>query len=152
MKKRIILLDTGIVGIITNPKASFAEAQNCKQWFKNLLSRGEEFVLPEIVDYEIRRELLRAKKYKGLQRLDELKEIITYLPLNTDVILLAAQFWANARNQGKTTANNESLDGDVILAAQARYEALKGYSVIIVTTNKKHLSLFIDARQWQEID
>lgn len=152
MVKRIILLDTGIVGIITNPKATFNDAQNCKQWFKNLLSRGEAFILPEIVDYEIRRELLRAKKYQGLKRLDELKQTITYLPLNTEVILLAAQFWANARNQGKPTANNQSLDGDVILAAQARYETLKGYSVVIVTTNTKHLSLFVDARKWQEID
>ncbi|MDJ0581408.1 PIN domain-containing protein [Crocosphaera sp.] len=117
-----------------------------------MLNRGEEFSLPEIVDYELRRELLRAKKSQGLKRLDELKQIIAYLPLNTEVILLAAQFWANARNQGKPTANNQSLDGDVILAAQAKYEELKGYSVVIVTTNTKHLSFFVDARKWQEID
>ncbi|MEA5509337.1 PIN domain-containing protein [Crocosphaera sp. UHCC 0190] len=151
MAERIILLDTGIVGIISNPKASSSEAKNCQQWFKRLLNKGEHFILPEIVDYEIRRELLRANKSQGLKRLDELKQIITYLPLNTEVILLAAQFWANARNQGKPTADNHSLDGDVILAAQARYEALKGYSVVIVTTNTKHLSLFVDARLWQEI-
>lgn len=152
MTDRIILLDTGIVGIVTNPKVSSFEAKNCKQWFKRLLNRGEEFILPEIVDYELRRELLRANKSQGLKRLDELKQIITYLPLNTEVILLAAQFWANTRNQGKPTADNQSLDGDVILAAQAKYEELKGYSVVIVTTNTKHLSLFVDARQWQDID
>ncbi len=152
MTDRIILLDTGIVGIVTNPKASSVGAKNCQQWFKRLLNQGEQFILPEIVDYEIRRELLRANKSQGLKRLDELKQIITYLPLNTEVILLAAQFWANARNQGKPTANNQSLDGDVILAAQAKYEELKGYSVVIVTTNTKHLSLFVDARKWQEIE
>ncbi|MGK7930606.1 MAG: type II toxin-antitoxin system VapC family toxin [Microcystaceae cyanobacterium] len=152
MRERIILLDTGILGIVTNPKASSIEAKSCQQWFKILLNRGEQFILPEIVDYELRRELLRANKSQGLKRLDELKQIITYLPLNTEVILLAAQFWANARNQGKPTANNQSLDGDVILAAQAKYEELKGYSVVIVTTNTKHLSFFVDARKWQEID
>jgi hypothetical protein len=88
MKQRIILLDTGIVGIITNPKSSSIDAQECKQWFKQFLEQGEIFMLPEIVDYEVRRELLRANKYQGLKRLDELKVTLIYLSLNTEVMLL----------------------------------------------------------------
>ena len=95
MQPRIILLDTGIVGMITNPKASSSEVQGGKQWFKRFLEQGEIFLLPEIVDYEVRRELLRANKYQGLQRLDELKVTLGYLCLNTEVMLLAAQFWAD---------------------------------------------------------
>jgi len=33
-------------------------------------------VLPEIADYEVRRELIRAKKNKGIKRLDELKKVL----------------------------------------------------------------------------
>jgi len=46
----------------------------------------------------------------------------------------------------------KSLDGDVILAAQAKIEELNGNQVIVATTNVKHLSLFVDAREWQMIN
>lgn len=66
-------------------------------------------------------------------------------------MLLAASFWAEVRKTGKLTADAKSLDGDVILAAQAKIEEIKGHQVIIATTNVKHLSLFVDAREWQNI-
>src|SRR5205809_769591 len=37
-----------------------------------MLFRGTQFILPEIVDYEVRRELLRLKKTTAIQRLDDL--------------------------------------------------------------------------------
>ncbi|MBC6433527.1 hypothetical protein FM036_45215 [Nostoc sp. HG1] len=45
----------------------------------------------------------------------------------------------------------KALDGDVILASQSILVANYGHEVIIATSNKKHLSIFIDAREWQEI-
>jgi predicted nucleic acid-binding protein len=103
-------------------------------------------ILPEIVDYEIRRELLRANKLSGLS-----KSEILYLPITTEIMLKAAELWAKVRQQGKPTADNQALDGDVILASQAL--ALKNidYEVIIATSNKKHLSLFTEAEDWQTI-
>ena len=66
-------------------------------------------------------------------------------------MLKAAELWANARQQGKPTADNQALDGDVILASQAL--ALKNidYEVIIANSNKNHLSLFTEAEDWQNI-
>lgn len=149
---RLIVLDSGVVGIISNPKAKSMDAQKCKQWYVSLLKKGENFALPEIVNYEVRRELIRADKKNGLKRLDELQSVLIYLPITTDVILLAAQFWASARKAGKSTADPKSLDGDVILAAQAKIQESNGYQVIVATTNVKHLSLFIDAREWHDIE
>lgn len=148
---RLIILDSGIVGIITNPKAKSLEAQNCKRWYVSLLEKSENIALAEIVNYEVRRELIRANKKKGLKRLNELQSALIYLTLTTETILLAAQFWANARNMGKPTADANSLDGDVILASFAKIEEFKGNQVIVATTNVKHLSLFVDAREWQDI-
>jgi len=148
--EKIILLDSSPVGLITNPKAN-PLAKDCQQWFYTLLQRKYKVILPEIVDYEIRRELLRANKLSGLRRLDQLKSEILYLPITTEIMLKAAELWANARQQGKPTADNQALDGDVILASQAL--ALKNidYEVIIANSNKNHLSLFTEAEDWQNI-
>lgn len=77
-------------------------------------------IVPEIADHEVRRELLRAKRTKGVKRLDELKSRIGYLTITTDAMLRAAEFWAQARQMGYPTADDKALDADVILAAQSR--------------------------------
>jgi predicted nucleic acid-binding protein len=108
-------------------------------------------MVPEIADYEVRRELLRAGKSAGVRRLDQLKRVIGYLPLTTPVMLKAAEIWAEARRTGKPTADASALDGDVILAAQATSVAEAGHDVVIATTNVGHLSRFADAREWRLI-
>ncbi|MBE9161146.1 nucleic acid-binding protein [Tychonema sp. LEGE 06208] len=148
---RVILLDSGPLGMVTNPKASSTEVQECKVWLNSLMLRGEIIILPEIADYELRRELIRAGKSAGIQRLDELKLQLTYRPLTTEVMLFAAQLWADARKRGKPTAHPYALDGDVILAAQAILEANPGNQVVIATTNVGHLDRFVDAREWRLI-
>ena len=147
---KVILLDSAPVGLITNPKAMPLAVQ-CQQWFLSLSQRGYQVILPEIIDYEIRRELLRSNKLSGIRKLEQLKSEIIYLPITTEVMLKAAELWAEARKKGKPTADNKALDGDVILASQAILVANLGHEVIVATTNKKHLSLFVDAREWQEI-
>ncbi|MEG4841885.1 nucleic acid-binding protein [Microcoleus sp. B9-D4] len=149
---RVIILDSGPLGMVTNPKASSAEIQECKVWLNSLMRRGEIIILPEIADYEVRRELIRAGKLAGIQRLDELKLQLTYRPLTTEVMLLAAQLWADARMRGRPTAEANALDGDVILAAQAILDASEGNEVVIATTNVGHLSQFVDAREWRLIE
>ncbi len=62
-----------------------------------------------------------------------------------------AQLWAEARRAGTPTADTKALDGDVILSAQAKLEELKGNEVIVVTTNIRHLSQFVDACEWRLI-
>ena len=44
-------------------------------------------VIPEIADYEVRRELLRAGKDRGLGRLDALKAMLGYAPITMPVML-----------------------------------------------------------------
>ena len=119
-----VLLDAGPLGLVTNPRAS-QESLACSQWMELLLLNGIRVAIPEIADYEIRRELLRANKTRGLERLDALKETIEYIPITTSVMLKAAEFWAQARQQGRPTADDKALDADVILAAQAAWRTVK---------------------------
>ena len=146
-----MLLDSGSLGIVTNPKAASPLSQEGKLWLQSLPLKCYIVMVPEIADYEVRRELIRAGKVVGIKRLDELKSQIPYRPLTTEVMLLAAQLWADARKRGKPTADSHALDGDVILAEQAILEVNAGNEVVIATTNVGHLSQFVDAREWRLI-
>jgi predicted nucleic acid-binding protein len=108
--------------------------------------------VPEIADCEVRRELLRAGKSTGIRQLDRLRASSRYLPITSETMLLAAEFWAEMRRRGRPTAEDRALDGDVILAAQAAILAADGVPVVVATTNLRHLSQLVDARLWSEIE
>ncbi len=110
------------------------------------MDQGWRVIVPAVADYEVRRELIRAKLHRSLVRLDFLKLRLSYLPLTTAVMLRAAELWAQARNRGTPTADPKELDGDVILAALAEQ-----VRAIVATDNVGHLSLFIDACLWEEL-
>lgn len=147
---RTVLLDAGPLGLVTHPRIE--QNREAALWLRTLLSAGVPVLVPEISDYEIRRELLRVDRTRSLSRLDQLARNLGYLPITTEVMRLAASFWADARKQGRPTASDESLDADVILAAQAATlsEDTDG-DVVVATTNPRHLSRFVDARDWQEV-
>jgi predicted nucleic acid-binding protein len=145
-----ILLDAGPLGMITNPKSS-PENEACKDWLASVASNGAHVVIPEIADYEVRRELLRAGKDSGIGRLDALKGLLRYVPITTPVMLKAAEFWASARNMGRQSGADASLDADMILAAQAAILAGGTDETVIATTNVRHLALFAVARVWRDI-
>lgn len=50
---RLIVLDSGLLGMVTNPKAQGIPL-DCQLWLKALLQRGEKVAIPEIADYEVR--------------------------------------------------------------------------------------------------
>lgn len=43
-------------------------------------------MVPEIADYEVRRELIRARRLAGIRKLDALKATTPYLPITTEAI------------------------------------------------------------------
>ena len=146
----VILLDSGPLGLVTNPRPS-QDAVECNRWLESLLVGGRDVIVPEIVDYEIRRELLRAEKTLGLERLNQFVAFLEYLPITTAAMRRAAQFWAKARKSGKPTADDASLDVDMILCAQAAGLTEDGFDAIIATANVRHLSLFAKASAWRQI-
>lgn len=120
----IYVLDTYILGKLTHPNI---DDTIFIKWFQDLEYDNIDIVIPEIADYELRRELLRLNKSQSLRVLDEMKNDFSYLPITTDIMLMAAELWAEARNKGYQSASNDSLDGDVILAAQTIQLINAGY-------------------------
>jgi hypothetical protein len=147
---RLVLLDAGPLGLVTNPKAG-EDSHRCKAWLAGLLSGGVRVMVPEGADFEVRRELFRTGRRGGLTRLDNLAGRIGFLPVTTAVWRRAAELWARSRNEGYATADDTALDCDVILAAQSDLAAEDGFEVTVATTNVGHLGRFVDARMWETI-
>jgi hypothetical protein len=144
-----VLLDSSPLGIDSGRRGLLLPDQ-CRSWFRTLILRGVIVVVPEIADFEVRRELTRIGASGSLRRLDELVTIggLFYAPVTTAGWRQAAVFWADARARGLPTASQDSLDADVILAACATTIGQPGDQVIVATMNVGHLARYCDARLW----
>src|SRR4051794_27175720 len=147
---RLVLLDTGVLGMLSNPRGQPRNDQ-CRQWARDLFLAGARVFVPEICDYEERRKLIHIGATSGLIRLDRLQDWLEYAPLTTDVMHKAAELWAEARAGGMPPAGLRALDADAILAAQAILSAGPGDVVTIASDNVGHLDQYLDARQWEAI-
>jgi predicted nucleic acid-binding protein len=141
----IVLLDAGPLGMVSHPRVS----SDVASWLALLVSGGVEVLIPEIADYEVTRELIRAGRAKGIDRLNQLKTTLGFVPIISIAMLRAAEFWAEARRRGRPTPSDESLDADVILAAQAA--TIAGKDVVVASTNPRHISRFTNAAHWQDV-
>jgi len=62
---RYLLLDSGPLGLVTQPRLA-PEVVAMNQWLIARLSSGDAVLVPAIIYYELRRELLRAGKARHL--------------------------------------------------------------------------------------
>jgi len=65
----VVLLDFGPLGLVSHPNAEKVNAE-AVEWLEALLTAWVSVLVAEIADYEVRRELLRAGRQRGVQRLD----------------------------------------------------------------------------------
>lgn len=145
-----ILLDSNPLGLASAPSRN-AEAVVFTRWTAACLAAGHEIYVSEVIDYELRRELLRAGKTNSVQRLNRLKASLNFLPITSTAMLLAAELWAQSRQNRLATGDPKRLDIDVILAAQALTLGIPDSNLIIATSNVGHLSRFVPAALWANI-
>lgn len=147
----VIVLDAGPLGLVVSTNPENPEAIECATWLQSLLKNGIRVCVPEISDYEVRRSLLKIDSVKSIKKLNQLNSVLDYQPITTSAMQQAAQFWAQARNQGTPTADDKALDGDMVLVGQAHEIAHEGNDVVVATNNVRHIGLFADARRWDSI-
>jgi predicted nucleic acid-binding protein len=149
---RIIALDSTPLGLLFQ-KPGFPKADECRSWMKRHLTSGTRIIVPEIINYELRRELLRLGRSTALAALASFNAAIPgrFLPINTRAMDLAADLWAKARRGGRPTADPLAFDIDVILAAQLLAEGLDPVDFVVATSNVAHLSQFVPAQLWETI-
>ena len=92
-------IDSGVLGKLCNPNSS-AEVDAVRDWLYSLLAKGIFVVSSDICDYEVRKSLvlesLRRPKTNSLEDLNDLQDLITFLPLTTKAMKQAARIWAEA--------------------------------------------------------
>ena len=149
---KTVILDTGPLGLLTRRRGT-PEVEDCWRWVESLSSAEINIIVPEIADYEIRREMIRAGLSHGLIRLDSFIAAIPdrYLPITTSAIRKAAELWAVTRNANLPTSAPHALDGDAILAGQTLSLGLLSTEFIVATENVKHISRFVVCNEWRYI-
>lgn len=145
-----IFLDSYPLSIASAP-ALTPEVIAITDWTSDCLAAGHKIYIPEVVDYELRRELLRAGKVNSVKKLDGLKSILRFLPISSPAMLLAADLWASSRQSGLPTGDPKKLDIDVILAAQALTIGVPPSDLIVATSNVSHIARFVPADLWNNI-
>ena len=149
---KVIVLDSGPLGLLVH-RSGVAPADDCRRWAKAHLLAGSRFIVPEIADYELRRELLRLGKKEAVAKLDAFapRHTEAYLPITTDAMRLAAELWAQSRRTGTPTASPSAIDVDVILAAQVLSCGHASGECVVATSNLGHLTQFVPAQRWDLI-
>lgn len=141
-----LVFDTGVLGRLCNPRRFDQLSREIERITEE--SPGTEFVVPEVVDYELRRKLLHLSQYasdptkraasrKALMRLDKIGVILGRAAVTEPVAREAAQLWAEARGEGRATGHELSLDIDVLVASHCRLEQAE-----VLTLNKRHLERY----------
>ncbi len=150
----IAFLDTNMLGSVTNPTVKSPTVQAVKAWANAMQDAGHQLVVPAIADCEVRRELNRRHAEKSIAALDTFNSEVPhrYLPLEDAALKIAADLWGRARNSGTPTADPKALDGDVLLAAQVLEQELDTEEYVVATDNVGHLSRFVNAKRWQDIE
>ncbi|MBX9624676.1 MAG: nucleic acid-binding protein [Gemmataceae bacterium] len=149
MTRKAVFLDSTPLGLLCGPPRR-ADVAACRRWADALVAAGHVLLIPECIDYELRRELIRSGKTASVGRLTGLQRVHVYLPLDTDVMLEAADLWAAARRRGRPGAGPNDIDIDVILVAQA--VVLNLPNTVVATANVAHLTGFGPAAElWSNI-
>lgn len=147
-----IVLDSGPLGLLMQ-RRGISIADSCRAWMASRVGQGIGIFVPEVADYEVRRELIRLGKTNAIARLDSFNAMTAerYLPVTTLAMRRAAEFWADSRRHGLPTADPKELDADVIIAAQAVTSGLPLTDIVVATTNPVHLRRFVNADLWTNI-
>lgn len=142
-----VVLDSTPLSLLCHPRNP-PPAAGCRNWLAALRAAGRRIIIPELADYEVRREFIRRRSQRALTILDQWNATLEYLTITTLAMRIAADLWARARNAGVPTAAPGALDGDAILAAQA---TALNVPFVIASENPTHLSRFAPAELWSNI-
>ncbi len=150
----VIVLDTFPASSVSKRAGSgqLTVSDHCHRWINDCEVAGHRVLVPAISYYEVLRELEQRQATSQIVRLKTFcLQPQRFLSLTTEHLETAAQLWGAARRAGFPTADPHALDGDVILAAQALSLTIAPPGLIVATTNPAHISRYVAAELWTNI-
>ena len=119
----------------------------CGARLAELEMAGVSILIPAVIDYEVRRELVRSGRRPNFKSWRNCRTF-PILPVSGAAWFRAAEFWALSRRMGLPTGSDAALDADAVLAGCAATVGRPGDEVVIASSNVRHLSRFpgIDAQ------
>ena len=149
---RYVLLDSGPLGLAVCRHGT-KDVDRLRIRLAELEMAGVSILIPAVIDYEVRRELVRVRATAKLNNLADMQQRFPILPVSGAAWFRAAEFWALSRRMGLPTGSDAALDADAVLAGCAATVGRPGDEVVIASSNVRHLSRFrgIDAREWISI-
>jgi predicted nucleic acid-binding protein len=147
---RFVLLDSGPLGAVCGPPLS-PTARLARTRLAILEADGALVAVPEVVTYEVRRELIRRRAQAQLRRLDVELDRLNRVPVTPEAWDRAAEFWAEARRAGRPTADPKALDADAVLAGVAATLGGPDDRVVVATDNAGHLGRFVEVLEWRTV-
>jgi hypothetical protein len=151
----IVILDTGLLGWITNP--NYVKSKKYIDWFEQLVCRSATVMTSDLCAYEVERGLFLARKktgaFDGITLLEDLRNRIVFLPITSELLRESAILWADAQSQSLGTSSPKNIDVDIILCAQYRLlqNEYPGRTVIVATENIRDIGRFANADRWEHI-
>jgi hypothetical protein len=114
---RCIIVDTGPLGKIAHPRPN----QEAAAWLSRVVTSGALVIIPEIADYELRRNMLLEEMASSLKRLDELKGLFpaaySHLIFGQDHQRILEGFWRVGSQE--STKDRQKVGWDLGLDSQA---------------------------------
>ncbi len=86
----IVILDSGVLHSLIST-SNVQEVRDCQDWLERLLSKGVLVVTSAICNYEVRRELIRRKKLQEIENLNQLKNLLDFLPIDEKTLELDSE-------------------------------------------------------------
>jgi len=149
---RHIILDSGPLGLLMQ-RQGVPPADACRHWLLRHIQDGAVVLVPEIADYEVRRELLRLNAIAAVERLDRFITAAPnrLIPMTSNAFRLGASLWAQLRKDGLPTADPHALDADVLIVAQVLTAGLAANEFVIASTNVSHIARLAPSEIWQNV-
>lgn len=142
---RVAVIDSGPLGEIIKRHPS----ADTIRWIEFINENKIALRIPEIIDYETRRELIlqglkgNIESYKSISNLTKYRQTNRLIPLEPSITLTdACELWADLRFNSQPTADRKNIDVDVILVTQALSMKKDFDEIIIVTGNLSDLRRF----------